>query len=144
MEPWVEGSLLADGGDSVALIVVRGIDQRRVRQLEQPTEDRFVLLARVAILEVGAAGPANEQRVTGKHPVRHDKTVGIVSMSGCIDDIERKPFDCEFVAFAKPHRDHVGLSLFAHYGDALGTVAQRPKACDVVGMQVRIHRLNQL
>ena len=65
-------------------------------------------------------------------------------MAGGIDDIERKPFDCKLVAFAKPHRDHVGLGLFTHHGDAMGAVAQRPKACDVVGMQVRVHRLNQL
>jgi hypothetical protein len=63
-------------------------------------------------------------------------------VAGRIDDIERKPFDCEFVSLAKPHRDHVGLSLFAHHGDAMGMVAQRPKTCDVVSMQVRVHRLN--
>src|SRR5215472_5906221 len=71
-------SLLADGGDGVALIVVRGIDQRGARQLEQPAEDGLVLLARVAILEVGAARAANEQCVAGEHPVREDKTVGVV------------------------------------------------------------------
>ncbi len=105
------------------LVVVRGIDQRRVRQFQEPAEDRLVLLARVAILEVGAAGPANEQRVAGEHPVRDDETVGIVSMSGGIDDIERKPLDCELVAVAKPHGDHVSLSLFAHHRDAMSTVA---------------------
>jgi hypothetical protein len=70
---------------------MRGIDQRRFRQLEQPREDRLVLLARVAIRKVGPAGAANEQRVAGEHPFRHDETVGIVGVAGRIDDIERKP-----------------------------------------------------
>ena len=42
----IEGLLLADGGDRVALVVVRGIDQRRLRQLEQPVEDRLRIAAR--------------------------------------------------------------------------------------------------
>ena len=65
-------------------------------------------------------------------------------MAGRIDDIERKPLDCELVAFAKAHGDHIGLSLLTHHGDAMGTVAQRPKAGDVVGVQVRVHRFYQL
>ena len=95
-------------------------------------------------MEVGPAGAANEQRIAGEHPVRHDETVGIVGVTGRIHDIKRKPLDRELVAVAKPHRDHVGLGLFAHHGDAMGAVAQRPKAGDVVGVQVRVHRLDQL
>ena len=101
------------------------------------------MLARIAVLEVGAAGPANEECVAREHPVWHDETVGIVSVAGRIDDIERKPLDCERVAVAKPHRHHVGLSLFTHHGNAMGTIAQRPKAGNVVGVQVCVHRFNQ-
>ena len=67
----IERLLLADGGDGVALVVVRGIDQRLVGQLQQPAEDRLVLRARIAVLEIGAAGAADQQRVAGEHPVRH-------------------------------------------------------------------------
>jgi len=42
-----------------------------------------------------------------------------------------------------PHRHHVGLGLLAHHGDAMGLVAQRAKAGDVIGVQMRVHRLDQ-
>ena len=41
------------------------------------------------------------------------------------------------------HRDDVGLGLLAHHRHALRTVAQRAEAGDVIGMEVRVDRLNQ-
>ena len=69
LEPRIEGLLLADGRDRVALIVVRRIDQRLLGQLEQAPEQRLVLRPRIAVLEVGAAGAPDQQRVAGEHPV---------------------------------------------------------------------------
>jgi len=68
----------------------------------------------------------------------NDETVGIVGVAGRIDDIERKPSIVSLSPSPSRHRDHVGLSLFTHHRDAMGTVAQRPKAGDVVGVQVRV------
>ena len=68
-EPRIEQLFLADGRDGIALVVVRRIDQRLVGQLQQLAEDRIVLRARIAVLEIGAAGAADEQRVAGEHPV---------------------------------------------------------------------------
>ena len=59
--------------DRIPLVVVGRIDQRVAGQFQQPAEDRVVLRARVAILEVGPAGPTDQQRVAGKHPVLEPK-----------------------------------------------------------------------
>ena len=66
----IERLLLADGADGVALVVVRRKDHRLVRQLQELAEDRLVLRARIAVLEIRAAGAADEQRVAGEHAVR--------------------------------------------------------------------------
>jgi hypothetical protein len=39
----IEGLLLADGADRLALIVVSRINEGRIGQLQQPVEDRFIL-----------------------------------------------------------------------------------------------------
>ena len=47
-------------------VVVRGIDERVFGQLEQSVEDGIILLPRIAVLEIGAAGAADEQRIPVK------------------------------------------------------------------------------
>ena len=64
-------------------------------------------------------------------------------MARRIKHIERHALDGELVALGEPHRDHIGLGLLAHHGDALRAVAQRAEAGDVIGMQMRVHRLDQ-
>ena len=84
--------LLADGGDRVAFVVVRGKHHRLVRQSQKFAEDRLVLRACVAVLEIGAAGAADEQRVAGEHAVAHEETVGIVGMAGRVEHVDaRRP-----------------------------------------------------
>ena len=68
----VETLLLADGADNIALVVVPGKDQRLVRQTQKALQ-ALALGARVAVLEVGAAGAADQQRVAGEHPVASTK-----------------------------------------------------------------------
>ena len=43
LQPRIEALLLADGGDGVALVVMRGKNQGLVGQFQQPVEDRIVL-----------------------------------------------------------------------------------------------------
>ena len=112
--------------------------------LQQLVEDRVVLRARVAVLEIGAAGAADQQRVAGEHAVAHHEAVGVVGVAGRIEHVERQPLDRELVAFGEPHRHHVDLALLAHHGDALRAVAQRAEPGDVVGMQMGVDRLDQL
>ena len=57
--------------------------------------------------------------------------------------VERNPLDRELVALGEPHRDDVRLGLLAHHGDAMGAVAQRAEPGDVVGVQMRVDRLDQ-
>ena len=136
--------LLADGGDGVALVVVRREDQRLVGQAQQLAEQRFVLRARVAVLEIGAAGAADQQRVAGEHAVAHQEAVGIVGVAGRVQHVDAEALDGELVAFGEPHRHHVGLGVLAHHRDAMGAVAQRAEAGDVVGVQMGVDRLDQL
>jgi hypothetical protein len=99
--------------------------------------------ARIAVLEVGAAGPADQQRIAGEHAVAHEEAVGIVGMTGRVQHVEAQSFDLHPVAFGHAHRHDVDARPLAHDGDAAGAVAQRAQARDVVGMQVRVDRLDQ-
>jgi hypothetical protein len=64
-------------------------------------------------------------------------------MPGRVEHVQRYAFDRELVALGEPHRYHVNLAAFAHHGDAMGAVAQRAQAGEMVGMQMRIDRLDQ-
>ena len=65
-------------------------------------------------------------------------------MPGRVEHVQRHAFDGELVALGEPHRHHVDLAAFAHHGDAMSAVAQRAQAGEMVGMKMRIHRLDQL
>ena len=134
--------LLADGADRVALVVVAGKDQRFLGQAQEALQ-ALVLGARVAILEVGAAGAADEQRVAGEDPVAEGEAIGIVGVAGRVERLEAQTLDRQPIALADPHRHDVDLALLAHDGHAAGAVAQGAEACDVVGMQMRVDRLDQ-
>ncbi len=135
--------LFADGGDGVAFIIVRGKDHGLVGQPQQFSEQRFILRACIAILEIGAPGAADQQRVAGEYPIAHHETVGIVGMAGGVEHVHAHTFDGELVAFGKPHRHHVGFGILTHHRDAMCAVAQRTQARDVVGVQVCIDGLDQ-
>ena len=135
--------LLADGRDGLALVVVGGIDQRFVRQFHQLVEDRIVLRARVAVLEIGAAGAADQQRVAGEYAVVEQERIGVVGVTRRVQHVEAHALDFDAVAFGHAHGDDVGVGLFAHYGDALGAVAQRAEAGDMVGVQMGVDGLDQ-
>ena len=64
-------------------------------------------------------------------------------MAGRVHDVEAEALDHQLVAVGQPHRDHVGLALLAHNGDAVGAVAQFAEAGDVVGVQMGVDRLDQ-
>ena len=63
-------------------------DQRVVAQLQQPVEDRIVLRASIAVLEIGAAGAADQKRIAGEYPIAHQIAVGIVGMTGRVHHVE--------------------------------------------------------
>ena len=115
-----------------------------VRQFQQPVEDRIILRPRAAVLEIGAAGAADQERIAGEDAVAHQIAVGIVGVAGRVHHVEADALDRHLVAVGDPHRHHVGLALLAHDGDAVGAVAQFAEAGDVVGMQMGIDRLDQL
>ena len=140
----VAALLLADGGDGVALVVVGGEHERVLRQLQQLAEQRLVLRPRAAVLEIGASRAADQQRVAGEDAVTGEEAVGIVGVARRVEHVERQALDGELVALAHAHGDHVDLGILAHHGDAMRAVAQRAEPGDVVGMDVRVHGLDQL
>ena len=144
LQPRIEALFLADGGDGVALVVMGGKYHGFIGQLQQPAENGIVLRPRAAVLEIGAAGAADQQRIAGEDAVAHQIAVGIVGMAGRVHHVEAEALDHHLVAVGDPHRHHVGLALLAHDGDAMGAVAQFAEARDMVGMQMGIDRLDQL
>ena len=94
---------LADRADRVALIVVRRIDQRLVRQLQQPVEDGAVLIDGISVLEVGSSGPADKQRIAGENPVAHEEAVGIARVTRRVDRVETDALDLNLFAVHHSH-----------------------------------------
>jgi hypothetical protein len=84
----IECLLLANGADRLAFVVVGRVDQCLVGQFQEPIEDRFILRAWIPILEIGATGATDEQRIAGENPVRHGEGVGIVGVPRSVDDAE--------------------------------------------------------
>ena len=84
--------------------------------------------AGIAVLEIGAAGAADEQRVAGEHAVAEMETVRIVGMAGRIEHVEAQALDAELVAVGDPHRHDVDVALLAHHRHAARSVAQRARA----------------
>ena len=123
LEPRIEPLLLADGRDRVAFVVVGRIDHGLVGQLEQLVEQRFVLRARVAVLEIGAAGAADQERIAGEDAVGPQERIGIVGVAGRVQHVEAQALDLDAIAFGDPHGDDVGVGVLAHHGDAMGAVA---------------------
>ena len=103
----------------------------------------FVLSARAAVLEIGAPGAADQQRVAGEHAVAQHEAVGIVGVAGGVEHVEAQAFDLQLVAFGETHGDDIDARPLAHHGDALGAVAQRAQPGNVVGVQMRVDRLDQ-
>src|SRR5215813_11704937 len=65
-------------------------------------------------------------------------------MARRIQYVEPQPLNLDPVAFGDSHRDDVGMSLFAHYGDAMGTVAKCAEPGNVVGVQMGVDGFDQL
>jgi hypothetical protein len=122
---------------------MRGEYHRLLGQLQEAIEYRIILRPRAAVLEIGAAGAADQQRVAGEHAIAHQIAVGIVGVAGRVHRLQAQALDRHPVAVGDAHRHHVGLALFAHDGDALGAVAQLGKSRDVIGVQMGVDRLDQ-
>ena len=64
-------------------------------------------------------------------------------MPGRIDGAEAHAVGLDRISVRHADRDDVGLGLLAHDGDALSAVAQLAEPRDVVGVQVRVDRLDE-
>jgi hypothetical protein len=69
-EARVEGALLADAAREAPRVIVGGDRRRTRRQREQPVVHRSIEPMRVPLLEVGAPGAADHQRIAREHRVR--------------------------------------------------------------------------
>ena len=120
-----------------------GIDQGFVGQLEQLVEQRIIRVVRVAVLEIGAAGAPDKQRVAGKHAIVREETVRIVGVPRRVDDIKGNGFDLDLVALVDAHGNDVDLAVPSHHGDAARPVAKGPEPGDMVGVYMGIHGLDE-
>jgi hypothetical protein len=143
LETRIEDLLLPNGTDRLPFIIVRRIDERVVRKLQEAVEDRIELSARIAVLEIGAPSTADEEGIAGEHAVRHGEGVRIVGVAGRVDDIEAQALDLNLIAVVDTHGDDIGLSLVAHDRHAGGAVAQRAESGDVVSMKMGVYGLHQ-
>ena len=82
LEAGVAHLLLADGAYGVALVVVRRKDQGLVGEAKQAVEEGVVLVHGIAVLEVGAPRPPDEQRIPGEDAIAEQEAVGVVGVSG--------------------------------------------------------------
>ena len=98
--------------------------------------------ARIVVLEIGAAGAADQQRVAGENAVGEQERVGIVGVARRIQHVETQSLDLDAVAFRHPHGDDIGAAMLAHHRDAMGAVAQRAEPGHVIGVQMGIHRFD--
>src|SRR5690348_17243182 len=64
-------------------------------------------------------------------------------MTGRIEHIEAQTFNIDAVAFRHAHGHNVRMGLLAHHRNAMGAVTQRTQSSDMVGVQMRIYRLDQ-
>ena len=112
-------------------------------RFHEATEDRFVLRARIPVLEVCAARASNEEGIPGKDAIDHREAVGVIGVAGRIDDTQAGALDFNPIPIGNAHRDHVGLGLLPHHCDAAGAVSQRAKPRNVVGVEVGVDGLDQ-
>ena len=136
--------LLADGADGVALVVVGGVDEGVVGELEQALEQGVVLGARVAVLEVGASGAPDEQGIAGEDALAEHEAQGVVGVARGVEHVEADALHLDAVAVRHPHRDDVHRAALSHHRDAPAPVAQRAEPGDVIGVDVGVYRLDQL
>ena len=72
------------------------------------------------------------------------EAVGIVGVAGRVERVEARAPRCRSLSPSlNAHRDDVDLALLAHHGDAMRAVAQRAEAGDVIGVQMRVDRLDE-
>ena len=137
--------LLADAGDGQAAVVMPGIDQAALRQREDLLAHRAEQRARVAILEVGAAAAADEERIAGE---RHRAVVEHVAhaAAGVAGGRARFEAGCAKTDLLPGLEVAVGAlrAARARHGDAAAEpLLQQPGAGDVVGVQMRLQRPRQ-
>ena len=90
------------------------------------------------MLEVRAAGTADEQRVTGEDCAVHQEAHRIVGMARTREDRDLLVAERQVIAVAKPARRHLGprLARQRYFGPRTCTQLGGPR--EVVGMRMRL------
>ena len=103
---------------------MRRIDKGAVGQFQDAVEERIILLPGITILEVSAAGAADQQRVTGEYPVIHAETIAVICMAWRVHGSQRHALYGHALAIADPQEDSIGLRI-----EAKGSPEQREDRC---------------
>src|SRR4051794_33890785 len=84
LKTWIAGPFFTDRADGIAFVVMCRKDKSLVRKFQQPPKNRLVLCTGIAILEIGSARTAYQQRIPGEYTIRHGEAVRVVRVTGCI------------------------------------------------------------
>ncbi len=139
LQPWVLGQLGGDRGVAAALVVVRRIDERRARQLQQLVEQAVEQRVRVARRQIGASGAADEQRVAREHPVFHHQAHRVAGMAGRVQRLQAQLPGDEHIPVVHPERGVGGRAQAVHDHRSIHQLAELMAGGEMIGMRVGVH-----
>jgi len=98
------------------------------------------MVPRIATRKVGAACAsfADEERVTGKDPVRKQQRQTVARMPGCVQHFQRNGTELERIAFVHPVRRTMRPREGVHDIGRMRVVTQRRAAGNVIRVRVRV------
>src|SRR5579862_6458945 len=119
-------------------IIVRGENQRRVREREQLARYRIVLSARVAAREIGATGTVDEQYVAGEDAILCEHADRIRRVAGRMQDAEFLVAYFQRLTIFDVDSDVRRRRKQMHRDRRISQRAQLHRAATMIGVRVRI------
>jgi hypothetical protein len=111
LETRIVALLLADAAHGHAVIVMRGVDQRPFRQLQQASKQAVILGTAIPVLEIGTTSATDKRRVAGQHTVWQHEAVPAIRVARCIDRLVIDIIQVERLAIAKAGTQTVGYVI---------------------------------
>ena len=134
----VEAALLADAGHRQPAVVMRGVEQAIIGQGEDLLVDRAVHRRRVAALEIGAAGAADHQAISGKGhaAVVEHKGQAAIGMTGGGAHHQPAAAERHDIVLAQIAVGAGRAARLCEHDPAAGALLQQPGAGHVIGVDM--------
>ena len=144
-QPGIEPLLLGDAADREATIIVCRIEQAVLGQREDARADRAIEGARIALLEVGAAGAADQQAIAGEGHALIVEHIGDAArgVAGRRPDLERPLAELDAVAVLQQPVGPRRARRRRQRDATTQPLVQEPGAGHMVGVDVGIQRPDQ-